>query len=338
MASKNLNPNITILDVAREANVSYSTVSRVLSGFEFVKESTKQRVLEAVDRLGYVVNPQARSLAGGKSRVIGLLVPALDNGYSNEIVRGIDAELNKLDYDLLLYTTHRDNGKEASYAVKLTKGLADGLLLIVPLLDNTYTEALQAQSFPYVLVDQGAPNSFIVDCTNWQGAYDATQYLIQLGHKRIGFITGLMALISAQDRLDGYRTALLDNGIKFDPDLVQVGNYTRSGAEQPTNQLLDLPAPPTAIFAANDLAAFGTIEAVRARGLRIPEDISIMGFDDIPQCLLTYPQLTTIHQPLEQMGHMAARMLVEQIENPELPPRHITLATKLVIRNSCQAL
>ncbi|HEX3049931.1 MAG TPA: LacI family DNA-binding transcriptional regulator [Aggregatilineaceae bacterium] len=338
MASKNLNPNITILDVAREANVSYSTVSRVLSGFEFVKESTKQRVLEAVDHLGYVVNPQARSLAGGKSRVIGLLVPALDNGYINEIVRGIDAELNKLDYDLLLYTTHRDNGKEASYAVKLTKGLADGLLLIVPLLDNTYTETLQAQSFPYVLVDQGAPNSFIVDCTNWQGAYDATQYLIQLGHKRIGFITGLMALISAQDRLDGYRTALLDNGIKFDPDLVHVGNYTHSGAEQPTHQLLDLPVPPTAIFAANDLSAFGTLEAVRARGLRIPEDISIMGFDDIPQCLLAYPQLTTIHQPLEQMGHMAARMLVEQIENPELPPRHITLATKLVIRNSCQAL
>src|SRR5512136_891795 len=106
MASKNLNPNITILDVAREAGVSYSTVSRVLSGFEFVKDSTKQRVLEAVDRLGYVVNLQARSLAGGKTRVIGLMVPALDNGYINEIIRGIDDELNRLDYDLLLYTTH----------------------------------------------------------------------------------------------------------------------------------------------------------------------------------------------------------------------------------------
>ncbi len=337
MKPPNLNSNITIHDVAREAGVSYSTVSRVLSGFEFVKDSTKQRVLEAVDRLGYVVNPQARSLAGGKSRVIGLLVPSLDNGYINEITRGIDDELNRLNYDMLLYTTHRDNGKEASYTVKLTKGLADGLLLIVPLLDTTYTDALKTQSFPYVLVDQVVPDSSIVDCTNWQGAYEATQYLIQLGHKRIGLITGIMELTSARDRLDGYRAALLDNGISYDQDLVQPGSYSKESGYYSTCALLNSSNPSTAVFASNDLSAFGAMEAARSRGLSIPEDISIIGFDDIPQCLLTYPQLTTIHQPLEQMGHIAARMLVEQIENPELPPRHITLATKLVIRDSCRA-
>lgn len=338
-ADNHRSPQTTILDVAREAGVSYSTVSRVLSGYEFVKASTRQSVLEAVERLGYVVNQPARSLAGGKSNVIGLLVPSLDNSYIGEIARGIDEELARSEYDLLLYTTHRDKGKESSYAARLTRGMADGLLLIVPVVATTYTETLREQKFPFVLIDQTDPTapSNVVDCTNWQGAYDATIYLIELGHRRVGFVKGFMVLQSAVDRLEGYRAALHDAGIPYDETLVQEGNFWASGGHKAAQSLLDLPSPPTAIFASNDLSAFGVMEVVRERGLNIPADISVIGFDDIPQAALVYPQLTTVRQPLDQMGRVAARLLVEQIENPEQAPRHVTLATKLIIRDSCQA-
>src|SRR4029078_12308425 len=145
--------SVTIFDIAREAGVSYSTVSRVLNGFEYVNESTRQRVTEAAERLGYVANPQARSLAGGHSQIIGVLVPALDNGYTGEIVRGIDAELARSNYDLMMYTTHRHVGKESTYVNTITNGLTDGLLLLTPLVTAQYLTALQERNYPYVLID-----------------------------------------------------------------------------------------------------------------------------------------------------------------------------------------
>ena len=207
--------SITIFDVAQASGVSYSTVSRVLNGFEFVKADTRARVLEAAEQLGYVANIQARSLAGGKSKIIGVLVPSLDNGYMSAVCQGIDKELANAGYDLMLYTTHRKQGKEAQYAHTIAGGLTDGLLLMVPLIDSdrleaSYLDVLQKKNFPYVLIDQtdAADKSSVVDSDNWQGAFDATQYLIELGHKRIGFSTGMMAINAARERLEGYRAAL----------------------------------------------------------------------------------------------------------------------------------
>jgi LacI family transcriptional regulator, galactose operon repressor len=330
--------SITIFDIAREAGVSYSTVSRVLNGYEYVKESTRQRVTEAADRLGYVANAQARSLAGGSSRIIGVLVPGLDNGYIGEIVRGIDNELARVNYDLMMYTTHRQRGKESTYVSTITNGLTEGLLLIVPLIPTHYLDALQKRGFPYVLIDQmdSSGKSSILDSTNWQGAYDATRYLIELGHRRIGFITGLMGIHSAVDRLEGYKTALADHNVPLVDELIVEGDYWHPGGYAAAQRFLDLPQIPSAIFASNDLEAIGAMEAIRERGLQIPEDISIIGFDDIPQVSIVYPKLTTVRQPLEQMGRLAARLLLEQIENPDRPPRRITLATQLIIRDSCR--
>lgn len=330
--------SVTIIDVAKESGVSYSTVSRVLSGYEFVKDETRERVLDAAHRLGYVVNIGARSLAGGKSQIIGLLVPGLDNGYVGEIARGIDEELARANYDLMLYTTHRQRGKESTYVRSITNGLTDGLLLVVPLVtDDLFT--LQEQRFPYVLIDQGDPTnqSDIVGATNWQGAFDATNYLIDLGHRRIGLITGLMQISSAVERLEGYKSALTARGIAFDPKLVAQGDFWQPQGYDAAIELLNLPNPPTAIFASNDLSAFGAMEAARERGLHIPEDISIVGFDDIPQASLIHPKLTTVRQPLDQMGLTAVRMLLERIENPSLPPRKVTLETQLIVRDSCKS-
>jgi LacI family transcriptional regulator len=329
----------TIIDVARESGVSYSTVSRTLSGYEHVKAGTREKVLRAAEKLGYVPNQQARSLAGGRSNLIGVLVPSLNNGYVNEIVRGVDEELAKSNYNLILYTTHRHQGKESSYVATIMNGAADGLLLVVPLISTSYLNALRQQSFPYVLIDQAdeMEQSPVVTATNRQGAYEATKYLIGLGHHRIGFVSGLAGLNSAAERLDGYLTALSDHGIPPCPQLVVEGGFLESGGFKAAQRMMALPDMPTAIFASNDLSAFGVMEAIRQNGLRVPDDISVIGFDDIPQASIGYPKLTTVHQPLEQLGREAVTMLLDFLENPTQDNRRVVLPTQLTIRDSCAA-
>jgi LacI family transcriptional regulator len=239
----------------------------------------------------------------------------------------------------MLYTTHRHPSKESFYVSAIANGLTEGLLLVAPLVPMSYLDALREQNFPYVLIDQadGADDSSVVDATNWQGAYEATRYLIELGHTRIAFIKGSLAIRSAVDRLRGYRAALADCGISLSEELVVEGDYQQQTGYAVTKNLLQsVNPPPTAIFASNDLSAFGAMDAARECGFNIPEDLSLIGFDDIPQASLVYPKLTTVHQPLEQMGRVAVKMLLEQITDPRRPPQGITLATHLVIRDSCR--
>jgi len=329
---------VTIRDVARASGVSYATVSRVLSGYAFVKETTRNRVMEAVEHLGYVANLPARSLAGGHSQIIGLLVPNLDNGYVGTITQGIDQALAHANYDLMLYTSHRHPSKESYYVSAMPNGLTEGMLLVAPLVPAAYLDTLREQNFPYVLIDQAdaADNSNVVEATNWQGAYEATRYLIDLGHARIAFIKGSSAIRSAADRLLGYKAALADCDIPFKKELVVEGDYQQQTAYALTKRLLQsVDYPPTAIFASNDISAFGAMDAARECGFRIPDDISVIGFDDIPQASLVYPKLTTVRQPLEQMGKVAVKLLLERIEDRRLPPQRVVLATQLVIRDSC---
>jgi LacI family transcriptional regulator len=329
--------NVTIVDVASEAGVSYTTVSRVLNNKENVKPKTRERVLTAMTRLGYVVDQRARSLAGGRSQVIGLLVHDLGTSYIGEIMRGIDAELAPAHYDLILYTTHRHKTRESAYVATLARGLVDGLLLVLPRDPGAYLETLRQHNFPHVLIDHRGVDEETpaVAAANRQGAYSATEHLIRLGHRRIGFITGAMDQISAQDRLAGYRAALADHGIAFDPELVREGNFFQPSGYVGASALLELPHPPTAIFASNDVSAFGVMEAIRAHGLRIPEDVSVVGFDDIPQAAHVHPPLTTMRQPLEEMGHTATRMLLEYIQDPQRPIERVELPADLVVRESC---
>lgn len=329
---------VTIKDVARASGVSSATVSRVLSGYEFVRETTRNRVMEAVEHLGYVANLQARSLAGGRSQIIGLLVPNLDNSYVGTIMQGIDRELARANYDVVLYTSHRHPDRESFYVDTIANGLTEGLLLIAPLDPTTYLDALREQNFPYVLIDQADPaeNSSVVEATNWQGAYEATRYLSQLGHTRIAFLTGSLVVRSAIDRLQGYKAALVDCDLPFREELVIEGDFQQQTGFAITKRLLQSIDPlPTTIFASNDLSAFGAMDAARECGLRVPDDISIIGFDDISQASFVYPKLTTVRQPLEQMGQVAVKLLLEQIEDQSRLPQRVALATQLVIRDSC---
>ncbi|HEU5099312.1 MAG TPA: LacI family DNA-binding transcriptional regulator [Roseiflexaceae bacterium] len=340
MSSSRASGDVTIIDVAREAGVSYATVSRVINNKGYINPETRERVMRAVTKLGYVVNQQARSLAGGRSQVVGLLVPALDSAYIGEIIRGIDEQLARESYDLMLYTAHKRQTRESTYVGTLTQGLADGLLLVLPRSPSAYIETLRRRSFPYVLIDhQGIDDTGpSVGATNRRGGYEATRYLIELGHRRIGFITGEIDLRCSTDRLHGYRTALAEYGLPDDPALIREGNFQQPSGYAGARDLLALPQPPTAIFASNDVSAFGVMEASRDRGLRIPEDISIVGFDDIPQASHVNPTLTTVRQPLEQMGRLATRMLLEHIRDRARPVERIELSTELIIRGSCRKI
>jgi LacI family transcriptional regulator len=328
---------VTIKDVAREADVSYSTVSRVVNNYKYVNPNTREKVTEAMERLGYIANQQARSLVKGRSQVIGLLIHSFETSYVGEIVRGIDDAIAEVQYDLLLYTTHRRAERETTYVSNIVHGLADGLLVVLPRGVETYMDSLSKQNYPFVLIDYQATSDgvYAVGSTNWQGAYDATTHLIKLGHRRIGFITGDMFVGSSEDRLNGYRDALEAGKLPFDADLIYQGDFFKPTGFNAGRAFLGLERPPTAIFASNDEMAFGAMEAALGKSYRVPEDLSIVGFDDIPQAADTHPPLTTVRQPLREMGTTATRLLLDLIEEGGEPgASSLRLPTELIIRQS----
>lgn len=338
MSSNRAAPRVTIIDVANEANVSFATVSRVVNGKGYVSPATRERVMQAMTRTGYIVNRQARALAGGLHQVIGLLVPDLDTSYVGEILRGIDEELAAKSYDLMLYTTHRRKTRESIFVASLTQGNTDGLLMILPQDLAANINAVRQRDFPYVLIDHSGLDDQgpSVGATNRQGAHDATSYLIELGHRRIGFITGNQEMGCSVERLIGHRAALAGAGIAADPALVREGNFRQPLAYECTRDLLALSERPTAIFASNDISAFAVMDAARDAGLRIPDDISVIGFDDIPDARYSNPPLTTMRQPLQDMGRLATHMLFEFIADPGRAVERIELPTELIIRATCQ--
>lgn len=326
---------VTIVDVAREAGVSYATVSRVLNDEPYVKPETRKRVMTALHEMGYVANRQARSLRTGRSEMIGLLVRDLGTGYIGQIISGIDAEIAETDFEMLLFTTHHQ-ALEPEYVATFVGGMADGLLLVLPHNIENYSGLLNQRRYPHVIVDyKGSDKGPAIGADNIGGAITAVTYLASLGHRRIGFITGTLSLTSGVDRLDGYQQAVRSLGLIDDPALIVEGDYHQPSGYSGAQTLLSLPERPTAIFAANDAMAFGAMEAIRDAGLRIPGDVSVIGFDDTPQATAVSPSLTTIRQPLEEMGRQALQLLLTYIEDPERPFEYHELPTELIVRNSC---
>ena len=326
----------TIHDIAREARVSAMTVSRALNGRPGVSEPTRQKIQGVAERLGYVANVQAKRLAGGKTQVVGMLVPDIGTEYVGEIVRGVGDALERSGYDLLLYTTHRDPERERNRLAWVAGGMADGLLTVLPKTIDTHLEMLGRLNLPVVIVDHRGANTHLptIGTDNLTGARQAVAYLAELGHRRIGFITGDLATGAATERLRGYREGLQAAGLPFDETLVREGDFYQPRGFQGAAELLRLPDPPTALFASNDVSAFGAVAAVHDLQLRVPDDVSVVGFDDVPSARQTHPPLTTVRQPLYEMGAAATRLLLSLLRGGEATVARTSLPTTLVVRQS----
>ena len=327
---------VTIGDVARTAGVSVPTVSKVINRRHGVAAATSERVLEVVGQLGYESSLVARSLRSLRTNVIGILVAEFEP-YSTELLRGTSAAVAGTGYELLAYSGSGRTGENAGWErrslARLGGTLIDGAILVTPTVVDV------DHDIPIVAVDPHLGPSALptVDSDSLGGAIAATEYLLRLGHRRIGFLGGRPDLDSARLREEGFRSAMAAAGVPVHPELMRVGGYRPETAEQPARELLTLAERPTAIFAGNDLTAIETMEVARSLGLRIPEDLSVIGFDNVPESALANPPLTTIQQPIQQMGAEAVRMLIDLIDGTERAP-HLRLPTSLVERSSCRAL
>lgn len=326
---------VTISDVARVAGVSVATVSKVVNNRYGVAASTAERVLAVVEELGYESSLVARSLRRGSTGVVGVLVDEFEP-YSTELLKGISAAVGGTGYELLAYAGATDGGGMAGWErrslSRLAGTLVDGAIVVTPSMVLSTDVAV-----PVVAVDPhtGPEGTPTVDSDNTTGAREAVEHLLELGHRRIAHLAGRADLESARLRELGYRQALEAAGIAVDPALVRVGGYRPDLADAPARELLD-PASgerPTAVFAANDLSAIHLMEVARELGLRVPEDLSVVGFDNIPESWSSVPPLTTVAQPLHRMGAEALRMLLALLEGGS-PEPHRRLPTSLVRRAS----
>jgi LacI family transcriptional regulator len=327
----------TIRDIARLAGVSIATVSRVLNDRPDVAPETRDAVLRHIKAHNFTSNRSARALSSGRTGLIGLTVPMVQADYFSSILAGASEALYEQEMRAVLCTTLHEHEREVSLIERLIDGATDGAIILLPEESREELRALQAHGYPFVVVDprepldEGIP---AVSAAHWAGAKAAVDHLLELGHRRIALITGPRGWASAEERLSGYQTALAAAGVLTSPELVADGDFKISGGRAAATALLDLPEPPTAIFASNDNMAIGAIQVARELGLRVPEDLSIVGFDDSESAAIVTPALTTVRQPLAELGRIAVSLLSRLIEGQRVEALRIELATRLVVRDS----
>jgi LacI family transcriptional regulator len=327
---------VTIRDVAARAGVSVATVSKVINSRYGVAAGTTARVQAVIAELGYEASLVAQSLRNHRTNVIGILVLDLEP-FSTELLKGAADAIRGSGFELVVYSAGGlaadRTGWERRYLSRLSGTLIDGAVLVTPtVVDVNY-------GAPVVAIDPQAGQSDLptVDSDSLHGARLATGHLLHLGHRRIAMLTGRPDLKSAQLRERGYRQALAEAGVSADESLVLVGDYDAATSQRQARQLLTAADPPTAVFAANDMSAIATIEMAAELGLRVPGDLSVVGFDNIPESMMCTPPLTTVNQPVRQMGQQSIELLLQLIRGEAAQVTHITLATELVVRQSTQA-
>lgn len=334
---------VTIKDVAAEAGVSYQTVSRVINNDAKVRAKTRARVQQAIDSLNYRPNLAARTLPRRRSSIIGLIIPyeadyLFRDPHLLAQISGIDAVANAHGYNLLLSTAGDSNSGLEAFERFIRNQVADGALVVETASSPAGNQMLARQNYPYVSLgyDLDNPEAYFVHCDDRAGARAATLHLLSRGHRRIGLINGppLGAVSAMQERLSGYQEALREAGLDFDPALMVYGDYTRPSGQAATAKLLALPDPPTAIFAFNDRMAMGAIRTLHAAGRRVPEDVAVVGFDDIPTAADFNPALTTVRQASHQMGQVAAELLFKLLAGESVPEKKVILPADFIVRQS----
>ncbi len=334
---------LTLEEVARLAGVSRATVSRVVNAPDSVSPEFRTRVQKVIEETGYQPNMAARTLASRRSKIIGLLIPSVTqflfaDPYFPILIEGISRACNLNDFTLALFLFHTADEQDRIYQRALGIGLLDGLIVTADKIIDPLIPELIARQIPAVYVGRppDASRTSYVDVDNVSGAYLAASHLMRLGYQRIATITGPQNSTVGIDRRQGYVKALQERGREIDEKMMIEGDFSRDSGYTAMRRLL--PHHPDAVFVATDTMAFGAMQAIKDAGLRIPEDIAVVGFDDLPAAALADPPLTTIRQPVRHNGMLAVQTLIELLQTAPQPPRHIILPTELVIRQSCGAL
>lgn len=325
----------TLTEVAIAAQVSPMTASRAINNRSGVSSKTREHVLRVAAELGYVVNRAAQKLSGGRSHIVGIIATDLENPFISAVVTGASQAAWAAGYEALVYSQADREKRPSGSVMQLLRQISDGIIAVLPL-EYGYLGDLAAINIPVITIDHRGKHAEFpsIATDSYEGARTAVQHLAQLGHERIAFITGDERLASAKDRRRAYVDTLAQLGLKRDTSLVVTGDFSQRSGFEATQKLLKLKRPPTAIFAANDMSAFGAISAIMEAGLKVPDDISVIGFDDIPAAAQVYPPLTTIRQPIHQMGRSAVNTLLALIAGIEPASPQVSLPTELVTRAS----
>ena len=332
----------TISDVAKLAGVSTTTVSHFLNGTRYISDDLRERVEKAILSLGYRPNSMARGLRRGESKTIGLIVPDNSNPFFAEILRTIENIGYTKGYSVILCNSDSDVEKEIAYTDLLYTKQVDGIIFITTNNSVEHLQQMVDSGIPIVVVDRDIPlnDTDVILVDNLQGGYEATNYLIRLGHRRIACIAGPSKLTPSADRVNGYQKALAEAGIPVDPDYIMNGDFQYLGGDAAMTELLARPVKPTAIFACNDLMALGAMRALRDAGYSIPDQMSVIGFDDITLTSMVSPSLSTVAQPIEDIARLSLDLLISRILHKSEPAhaQKIILTTQLVIRDSCSII
>ena len=325
---------VTISEIAAQAGVSMPTVSRVLNRRSDVAPRTRERVEQLLREHGY----QRRGpRADDRAWLIDLVFNDLDSPWAVEVIRGVEEAAHAAGAGTVVSAIHRRRSSARQWLENLRARASDGVILVTTALDPDLHAELRRLHVPAVVIDPaGVPDLDVptIGATNWAGGVSATEHLTRLGHRRIGFIAGRPGLWCSRARLDGYRAGLEAVGLAVDQDLVVQGDFDYASGFEGASRLLSLPDRPTAVFAASDQMALGVYEAARQRGLLVPEDLSVVGFDDLPQACWSSPPLTTVRQPLSEMGMLAVRTVLRLLNDEHLESTKVELATEVVVRDS----
>jgi len=322
--------------IAERAKVSIGTVSHVINDTATVREKLRERVLEAIRSLGYQPSQLARGLRRNQTNMLVMIIPDVTNPFFPAVIRGVEDVAYKSSLRLVLCNTDNDPRKEMSYLNEMRAYRPAGWL-VIPSVDSEIATHFHADAGPPVVCLDRQPRGWRGDVAlvaNEEGAYKATCHLLRMGHRQLAVITGPLHLENAVERLEGFKRALAEAKVHLEPDYIQEARFERNSGYQAASRLLRMLPRPTGIFACNDLMALGVFLAARELGLRCPEDVSIVGFDNLDFAEFTAPALTTVHQPGYQLGTAAARLLLERMNGSTQPAKKIVLPSELKIRNS----
>ena len=323
-------------DVAKQAGVSVATVSRVLNDSPHVSPSVRRKVLRAVKALNFQPNRTAQRLRAKQSKVIGLIISDIQNPFFTSVVRGIEDTAYANGYSLVLCNSDEDFEKEKLYINVMRAEAVAGVIIASTLESNPLISDLRNHKIPVVAVDRRITNQKIdsVFVANARGAFAAVSHLIELGHRKIGFVGLPWSCVPGKERFEGYQHALREKGLAVSRRLIRIGDAKQPSGYACTLELLKSQSSMTALFVANNLMTLGALDAIRARGLKIPDQISIVGFDDMPWAPLLQPPLTAVAQPTYELGRKAGELLLERLQNPHKPVANVQLDTTLIVRGS----